>query len=530
MQRKSLLVGLSSAILIIFVVKLTLAVPVILDFRNFAFSDPGSFQNLDQLVKQGLHLGVDVGYIYGFLPILLQHIVFALFGTGHWQSLSFLAVDIVLIIVFWILLCRKFGHSWLQLFVLLGLSVFIASRATEALTPAHVILELCLVFSLYCVLEGKLPWALTFAAVGSLAVPSLPLVLGGLLSLVIVWEWWEQAPRTARGLVTAFAPAAITYFGIVAVLTALYSWKSVIPSLLPLRGVAEYRAMHFGFFSAGKVGDRYWGGRAFWDPPHAHFTYYLDSKAGVWMFCSVLLAVFGFGAALQMVRTRTLSPRALFVVLCCLLHFFFVFFGFAGPYSSVYYETILAAGVFAGFSSLTDQRVRIAVCSVLLVLGLLGQKYETQDQLDAWRLRHRSDVAASLYVPKNFDKEWQSILALAKNQNLFLLAYGNGASHYYPRVQMAESWMLMPGVPVPREDAFVLQKLRSADVVVQETEWGVPLYIDGNREWQEVLAQFPVKTSGNYFRVWMKNGVAPSALRPAQQDLGFVPPHSGKER
>ena len=510
-QRVLFYAGLS----LLIIVKLFAALPAILDFQKFAFGDTGGFQNLDRLIKQGLHLGVDVGYIYGFLPILLQHVVFAVFGTGHWQSLAFVAVDILLIIFFWVLLCRECGASWLQFGVLVGLSGMIASRAAEALTPAHVLLEVCLVFSLYFVLRGRLRLALVLAMLGSLAVPSLPLVLTGLLSLVIVWEWWKSPHHSARDLVSQVAPAVIVYVGTVILLTALFSWYSVIPSLLPLRGMAEYRAMHFGFFSAGYHGGKYYGGKIFWDPPGAHFTYYLGSKIGIWLLCSVLLAGFAFTAGLQIFRTKILSARSLFIILCCLLHFFFVGFGFAGPFSSVYYESILAAGVFVGFSTLTDRRVRIAICSVLLVLGLLSQKSETRANLKLGNGSIGQLQPGGYMFPKNFDKEWENVITLAAKHNLFMLVYGNGVGHYYPRVQTAESWMLMPGVLVPREKEFVLEKLRAADVVVEST-YGVTLYIDENSEWQAVLAQFPVKITGKHFRIWMRDNVAQATLRPAQ--------------
>jgi len=507
-QQKLFYVGLS----LLIIVKVFAALPLILDFQNYAFGDPGGFITLDQFVKQGLRLGVDVGYTYGFLPILLQHIDFALFGTGHWQMLGFLFIDIVLIIVFWCLLCRELGESWLNFVVLVGLSGLMAARVSEPLTPAHVLLELSLMFSLYFVLKGNLRLALLLAALGALSVPSLPLALAGLLGLVILWQWWRSPQHHLRGLVTQLAPAAIVYVGTVVLLTAWYGWESVIPSLLPTRGAIHYRAMNYGFFSSAK-----YGGRKFWDPPGGgnHLTYYLGHTAGIWLLCSFLLIGFGVVAAIQVSRSKTLPARSLFVLLCCLLHLIFVLRGFGGPGSSVYYESVLAAGVFAGFCALTDRRFKIVIASAILVVGVLSQKTETQWELQTWKWTHNSAATAFLFAPQDYEKEWQNILTLAASHNLFLLAYGNGVGHYYPQVHTAESWFLLPGMLGPRENAFVLDKLRTADVVV-EVKYGVTDYINSNPEWQAVLAQFPVKVAGKYFRIWMKDNVAQATLLPAQ--------------
>jgi hypothetical protein len=505
-QRRLFYAGLS----LLIVVKIFAAVPLILDFRWFAFGDAGSYILLDQYVRQGLRLGVDVGYNYGFLPVLLQHMVFAFFGPGHWQFLTFLFADVVLIIVFWWLICHELGESWLKFVVLIGLSGLMTSRASDPLTPAHVLLELFLMYSLYFVLKGNLRLALVLAALGALSVPSLPLALSGVLSLVILWQWWRNPRKSLRNLAAQFAPAAVVYGGTVLLLTAWYGWKSVIRSLLPAGGLIHYRAMQYGFFSSAK-----YGGRRFWDPPGAHLSYYLGHKAGIWLFCSFLLLGFGVSAAIRVFRSTTLPWRSLFVLLCCILHLVFVFRGFGGPFSSVYYESMLAAGVFAGFSALENRRAKIVISSAILVLGVLGQKSETQRELEAWRWQPNSAVNAFLFVPQDYEKEWRDVLTLASNHSLFLLAYGNGVSHYYPQIHTAESWFLLPGIASPRENAFVLDKLQTSDVVV-EARFGVTDYIDSNAEWQAALAQFPVKVTGKYFRIWMKNEVSNANLPPGQ--------------
>ena len=74
-----------------------------------------------------------------------------------------------------------------------------------------------------------------------------------------------------------------------------------------------------------------------------------------------------------------------------------------------------------------------------------------------------------------------------------------------------QSWFLLPGLTVPREDSYVLQQIRAADVVVVETEV-TTRYIDHNKEWQAALGDFPVKVSGRYFRIWTKDQTAGTDL------------------
>lgn len=496
------LIGLS----LLVTLRVLLALPAILDFRNFAFRDSGGFQHVDKLINQGLNPGLDFGFNYGLLGVLLQHAYFALFGPGHWPTLGLLAIYWLLMLAFWILISREIGRSLLGFCILLGLADLLIYFGPWSPTPAHILQNISLAYALYFLEKRRLALALAIAVLGTLSVPSLPIVLSGLLVLAIVWEWGRNPNRTTRGLLTQFAPAAAAYAAGVLLLTAFFGWRTVLPTLLPLRGARHYRAMHFGFFGQGK---------AFWHPPHAHLGYYLLTPAAIWLLCSTLLVAFGCLAALRIARTPKQAGPSLFILVCCALHLAFVFVAFGNSLSYIGYSFVLVAGVFAGVSALTNPRLKLALTSLLLVLGLMSQWRGINDALQVWKDESAAPDTASLYSPIDFQPEWRSVLSAVKNRRVFLLSYGNGVDLYRPEIGTPQSWMLLPGLNLPREDAYVLQQVQTADVVVEEYEIA-PQYIDRNKAWQAALGAFPVKVAGRYFRIWARDAsVAPELLRTA---------------
>jgi hypothetical protein len=476
--------------------------PSELSFRNFAFWDLGSFQHLDRLIGQGLRPGVDFGYTYGLLPVLIQHLFFAAFGSSHWTTLGMLVLYLLSMLTFWTLLTREIGQSWANFGILLGLADMMIFFVPWPPTLAHIMMKVFIAFSFYFILKQRLSLALSFAALGALSVPSLAIALGGLITLIIAWEWWRSPGRTLRGLVTQFAPAAALYAGCVLLLTTFFGWRSVWPSLLPTGGARHYRAMKFGIFGQG---------RYFLHPPGAHLGYYLLTPAGIWICCSGLLVVLGCLAALKIAKTSSLTGRSLLIVVCCAFHLIFVFVAYGNYLSYELFSFVLTAGILLGVSSWTNRNLRIAVSNLVLVFGMLSQFSGIKEEMQTWRTESTSPDTAFLYAPNDLQPEWKSVLSVAKNRRVFLLSYGNGVDSYYPGIGTPQSWFLLPALPLPPEDSYVLQQIRAADVVIEETEVATQ-YIDHNKEWQAALADFPVKVSGRYFRIWIKDPAVGSEL------------------
>ncbi len=498
--RRNWLFPLGLTLVVVF--RAVFSLPSELSFHNFAFMDLGGFQHVDRLIGEGLRPGVDFGYTYGLLPLLLQHLYFAAFGSSHWPTLAMLVLYVVSMLIFWTLLTREIGQSWMTFGILLGLSEMMIFFAPWPPTLAHMLMKISLAFSLYFMMKHRLSLALSVAALGALAVPSMPIVLTGLIALIIAWEWGRMPGRKVRGLARQLAPAAAAYAGCVVLMTPFFGWRSVLQSLVPTGGAKLYRAMNFGIFGQGLY---------FLHPPGASLSYYVFTPCGMWILCSGLIVVFGFLAALRIAKTSSLRGIPLLVVVCCALHLIFVFAAYGNAFSYELFSFILAAGIVAGISNLADRRLKIAVSSLLLIFGLLSQFGEIKEALQMWRSESTSPATADLYAPNDFQPEWESVLLLPKNRRVFLIAYGTGVDSYYPEFGTPQSWLLLPGLPLPREDSYVLQQIRAADVVVEETEV-TTRYIDNNKEWQAALRDFPVKVSGRYFRIWSRDPAAVSEL------------------
>jgi len=494
-------------LLSIYVLRVALEWPMALAFPNFAFRDTGSFAYLNHLLDMGLRPSVDFGFSYGLLGLLVQRIDFAVFGAGHWTTLGFTAAYLVVIAIFWWLLAREFGFSWSNFAILLGLFEMIVGLQFSGPSPAHELQRVLLVYSLLCVLKARLRLALVLAVLAALAIPSLPIILIGLLSITIALEWWQTPQRRFRNLAAQFAPAFVVYFLGVLCFGLVFGWRSTLNSLLPTQGMALYHAMNFGFFAKYGLGS----GRTFWLPEHPTIAFYLLTKAGIWLFCSALLVVFGVVSLIQMIRDRKASGVPLFIFLCSALHLFFIFFAFGGPFSSVYYEFILVAGVLAGVSGLTKGKLRVVLSCVILVFGLLSNRNEVRNRRSPWNTWHRSPETAGLYAPDDFRQEWAPILKLANSHDLLMLSYGTGVSADFPQVKTPRSWFLLPGIVLPAEDAYVLDQIKKSGVVVEYI--GAPtLYIDTNTAWQAELAKFPIRLKGANFRIWLRNPADGEAL------------------
>jgi hypothetical protein len=98
-------------ILTSFVTIYLLSWPVLFSFYLWVFADRSSFLNLDYLLAQHLRLGVDAFYSYGLLPVLLQHVLFAIFGRGYWPMIGCTVVVTVLMAVFWARFVRSVSNQ-----------------------------------------------------------------------------------------------------------------------------------------------------------------------------------------------------------------------------------------------------------------------------------------------------------------------------------------------------------------------------------------------------------------------------------
>jgi len=465
--------------------------PSIYNFVVFGFSDQGSFITLESLVEKHLRLGVDVGYTYGLLPVLLQHMFSSLIGRGYKLSLAFGAVHLAGMALFWTLLWRRLGMSPEFLVALLLLSPLLAISMP---VPAHGLLQLSVVFGLLCLLAGKLPQALVIALIGWLSVPSLTIALAGLVCGWMAITWWTGPyPRKITVLLRWVLPGLSIAVGLALLLGFCFGGDSLRATILPTGGAAMYKAMRFGIFADGWY---------YIHPPGARIGYYLGTKVGWWIFGTFLLTFLAARAALQVWSEKRVTAHSVFILSCWILHVTFILIAFGNGYHTMYYDPIIVAGVLAGLSTVSSRPLRSTILASFVLLGVLGQ-YELRGARREWAGFHRSASTGFLYAPSAFESEWKPILEAASKRNVLVLSYGNGAREFFPQVHMPNSWFLLPGLLKDRERAEIIEQIGRADLVAERLG-ETTRFIDEDAQLQSALAQFSHKTSGISFRVWQR--------------------------
>lgn len=478
-------------LVLVFAGNLVLRWPQVYSFVSFGFRDQGSFITLETLAVQKLRLGLDVGYTYGLLPVYLQHVVALLHGHGHIASLGFGVVYLLVMAVFWTLLWWRLGGSR-ELFVALAL---LSPYAVIVLpVPAHALLQVSIVFALFWVLVDDLPKALAASIVGWLSVPSLPIVLTGLVCGLIVTGSIERRAKTIADLLRPAALGAGAFLGLGSLLTLLYGWDSFGTTVLPTSGAAMYRAMNYGLFGVG------W---QFLHPPGARVGYYLGTVVGWWVFGTLLLMGVGMRAATDAYRRRKLTGTAAFVTLCSLLHVAFVVLAFGSGFHVMYYTPVLISGVFAGLSTIRSRSLRVSALTAFVGLGVLGLTTTVRADLNSWKTSARFESTRFLYAPITFQEEWKPILDMAAGRNVLVLSYGNGVSELFPEIHTPRSWFLLPGLLKDIERKRLLEQIRGADVVAEELGETTRL-IDEDPEIQDALNEFHSVQSRRWFRVFLR--------------------------
>src|SRR5579871_506173 len=478
-----------ASLILLFLANLGVNWPLTFSFINFGFRDQGSFITLDALLQKHLKLAVDVGYLYGLFPVLLQHILSFFFGRGYWISLGCGLVYLGAMAFFWTLAWRQLGASvefWIVLALLAPLEVMVMP------VPAHAMLQLSVMFALLSVLQDKLPVAFAVAGLGWLSMPSLPIAASVLLFGWIVIKWAMEPERSAVVLLRKLLPGAATLIGGSLVLGAYFGWDSLRATVLPFAGAASYKARKIGIFGDGWY---------YLHPPGARIGYYLGTKVGWWIAGTLLLTILAAHTAILAWAQRKLSARGTFILFCWTLHFIFIFIAFGTGYHTMYYDPMIVAGVLAGLLAVPNQLVRRAILIGFVGLGILGQTTTIRALRAEWKNSQRFQSTGALYAPRAFELEWKPILDRAAQQKVLILSYGNGITEFFPEVQAPDSWFLLPGLLKENEKKRLIEQMQEADTVAEELG-GDTVYIDQDEEIQRALKRFPKVESGKCFRVW----------------------------
>ncbi|UXN66462.1 hypothetical protein N8E89_25445 (plasmid) [Phyllobacterium sp. A18/5-2] len=210
--------------------------PILFSMELWIFRDRSSLLNLDYLIDKGYLIGVDIGYAYGLLPLLLQRVAFAVFGRGYWPMIGFIVATWGLMAIFWACVIREVGGTKVWLLVVVALAPL-----TIIVNPnfPYSLLQLSTLYSLLLVLYGKRNLALAIAVAGCFAIPSLSLVLSALLVSMILLDLHQRGQFTLRNVLAAFAPALVVGLLLLTCMLFVFGISSILAAAPALPGHAD---------------------------------------------------------------------------------------------------------------------------------------------------------------------------------------------------------------------------------------------------------------------------------------------------
>jgi hypothetical protein len=288
-------------ILVSFVTLDLLSWPIFFSYYLFVFADRSNFLNLDYLLDQHLRLGVDTFYQYGLIPVFLQHVLFAIFGGGYWPLIGCTIAVLILMAIFWARFVWCVSYRWLFILSVIAISPFLLIVNTNL---SYSLVQLSMLFALLFLVEGRADIALAAAVIGTFCVPSLPLLLTGLLAVYVVAEWWINSERSISLLARKLAPGVLTYALLVVCLSLYFGVRSVLATALPVLGTKFY-------YGAGKLD---YDDLITFLHPRSHSSlyyvgYYVVTPATWWMLSTVGLMILAVFALIAMIRSRKVDPK-----------------------------------------------------------------------------------------------------------------------------------------------------------------------------------------------------------------------------
>lgn len=487
-----------------------LSLPIFFSYYLWVFADRSNFLNLDYMLTEHLRLGVDAFYQYGLLPVLIQHVLFAMFGRGYWPMIGCTVVVLILMVVFWMSFLRNLSSRWLYLAAVVAVAPLLLWVNPNF---PYSLVQLSMLFALLFLVEGRADVALAVSVIGCFSVPSLPLLLTGLLALYIAADWWFNSDRSIRLLARRFAPGVLTYVVLFAGLSTYFGVQSTLATALPMLGLKFY------YGTAGKMD--YNDLKGFLHPAGHSLKYYLGyyvvTPITWWILSTLALIVMGVRALAVMIRMGKPDPRHAAVAFCAALQLFFAVAAYKGDGQHIIYDPIVAAGVLLGISLLTIPHWQNRSLILFICIGLCAQLGQARLTLAAWRGTHRYPVTKNLYAEPEYAAQMTKILEIASTKKLLMMSNATGVHGYYPTISSPDAWFLMPHQQLPADRERIIAGVRAAEVVVEDTTH-VPYFTDRDPDVQAQLRSMCLTDVTRDFQIWWRNPPAPATCRVNKRD------------
>jgi hypothetical protein len=469
----------------------------------WVFKDRGSLLNLDAMLDEHLRLGVDAFYCYGLLPVLVQRLLFQVFGRGAWPLIGFHMLYLLLMATAWTLIVRQLRQPWLWVIAVLPLVPIILWVNPNL---PYVLVQLSMMFGLAFALKGHGRAALAVSAIGCWSVPTVTLLFSAALLATLGLQWWTTPNRSLQSLIRALAPGAAAYLGLGLILAAYFGWRSVIATALPLQGMAFYKSVHYGMFTSLKI---------FLHPGYAPFwkwspvRYYLCDRATWWVVGTLMLFGLTASAVYRSIKQRTPPAGSdLFVVLCAVIHLSFITLAYGNPTQHIIYDLIIAAGVVVGLASLASGPLRNGLLGVFMVVSSMSTLNQIGYMNWLWHTTHPAPDMANFYVHDDFRKEWSDVLALSGQHKVFMLSYSTGMQNYFPTVKVPPIWTVQLGEVFDSDKARLLDGMRHADIVVEDLTGPMSLF-DTDADIKQELTSMCLISMKSYFIIWSRTPLTP---------------------
>jgi hypothetical protein len=466
-------------------------------FDRFAFFDNGANLTLQYLTSIGYRPAIDFGYHYGLLAALIGRVWFGCLGATpaayQWAMVTG-AVSFAWALAR-IFAGRKIGGAGLALLIVsLGL-------AFQSNYPnlAHCLEAVILSHALAEQVRGSNRNALALATIAVFVKPSMGYVFGGVLLLLNALELYREG-RAVRDLIAIVIPSAVIFVILSVVLTSAYGVRSFLFTIVPIEGVTNYRALHFGLIHGP--------GRYLWNPGERPLPLYFLDIPAFWMVSTICLVIAGIVQAWGYTREKFLARSGEVIITCAILHLAFIFLFFGGGASWTYYPYLLAIG--CGLAMEMGKGWRLAAMP-LCVLALLSWSSTADFIYRQWKTTSPSPLTAGLWAPAAEVSEWNNVLGLSRHEKMVVVDTKGAAELMYPEFGRPVFMFLDPGLETQQDVARKAAQIStsSAFVVPQtvRTYGGLP----DAPEIAAAMSNFELEWRGEFFTVYRRRAAKPDA-------------------
>ena len=478
---------------------------------RFAAMDSGGELAIQDLIGRGFRPGVDFGYPYGLLSLLVGRVWYGFAGLSP-RSFNGYVLTCSIFSAWGLARFAVYRRSSLVGLALIALAIPDLGFVT-LLTSVHAIEQALLIHALAEQARGRRGTALALLTACCFVKPSLAFAQGLVVLIAVVAAGF----RAGRSAMVRPIVASIVTAGLVAlVLSASFGPSSMMKTLSPTTGAAIYRTGHYGFF--------FGEGRKFWDLPGAGFRDYFRYELGFWALGTVFLLVGGILAARRLVRGVESSEQVRndeMIVTCSTVHLAFFTLLFGHRFTWVYSLPMLILGLVSLANLGPRHRLAVWVLAALLLvndrskLGAIRQLRQTESA---------GAVTLGLWAGPSERDEWAHALDLTRGRRPALFGMCEGGALLFPGFAPPTSGYLIPGNMLPVEVERKAKQLAEAGMIVSfyPPDW------EGFELWPQLKAGFDgceLIRNGQFLRVYRRS---PSVEgRSVNLEEGTRPARSG---